>query len=330
MTLALAALAGCDYSGDWLFGALAPGVDDVYQLFPADGSEHFVPAVIESEADIEANTVYGEVGPAQTTSGGGVTATFLGTGGSVCVFVDPESTAWNGSVSPSPADEARRYDYPDNVYDDGDFDVSVGQSIFYTGSPGVEIGDFEVVFNDELGHPVELSLQECTAVDLFGDPVNGGAGRGTPEYCTLTGTQPGSSYTILLKTFSTPLDDDRLAFGLLIADGTCNNVLNNGGASTDALILEECVIKGEAIAAGAVAEPGPWYGFDAIQDKIWPGFLDFEATFCDGEKNLGPACSNEADAKAEAGTTCEWTSATDPERHCFCGNPNDVPKPGGI
>lgn len=330
MTLMLAALTACDYTGDWLFGQLVPGVDDVYHLYPSDGSDAFVPVVVATIDDIDANVVYAEVGPAQTTAGGGVTANFLGTGGSVCVFVDPEATAWNEAVAPSPAEAARRFAYPDNVFDDGDIDLTVGQSIFYTGSPGVEIGGFVVTFNDELGHPVELSLQECTSVNLNGDAVAGGGGRGTPEYCTITSTLPGASYTILMKTWSTPLDDDRLAFGFLLTDGSCNDLLEAGGAVTDAAALEECVIRGEALGAGFIDKAGPWYGAEAVAALTWPGYLDFEADFCNDDKNLGTVCKAEAEALFEAGLTCEWETATGPDRHCFCGDPEDSPEAGGL
>ena len=57
-------MSGCDYSGDFLFAGIVPGVPDVWVLQAEDGGP-IVPAVLESGAgvaSVEANTIYAELG----------------------------------------------------------------------------------------------------------------------------------------------------------------------------------------------------------------------------------------------------------------------------
>ncbi len=325
--LTLLALVGCDYTGDWLFAAGVEGVDDVYELLAPDGSAEFVPVDIQVVEDIAANVVYAEVSASTSTAGGGVTATFRGTGNSVCVWVDPETVYWTQAVAAKPTDSSKKYDYPDNLFDDGDIDLTVGQSLFYTGSPGVEIGDFKVNYDDQLGNPITISLQECVQTDYYGDPFGSG-GRGTPEYCTINSTLPGVSYTILMRTFSTPLDDDRLSFGFLLTDGTCASLINTGDVGTPA--QEECLIRQESIAAGQVQAPGPWYGLNEVEGLSWPGVFELEDAYCDLSVNMRGFCNDEVQALADADRECVWDNVDDPDSHCFCGDPQLTPEGGGI
>lgn len=297
--------AACDYSGDFLFGGAVEGVPGVVDL------GELTPATIDNTVDLQVATVYSEVGPTGTAEQGGVTFTFRGTGGHVCVWVDPELVFWNQSVA------ARRpvgdYAYPDNVFDDGDLDLYAGLAAYYTGSPGEKIGDFKVRYQDSLGNPVEIELNECGIAGL-NESTGGHAGRGAPEYCTLFNTQPGVDYLVLMATWSTPLDDDRLGYGVVLANGTCADLRAVGRAPS--LQEDECVIEGEAIAPRE-GGGGPWIGADAVPSIA--GSHDFEETFCgDTDKTLSEFCTEEATLK---------DCATD---HCFCGDPANTPTPGGF
>ena len=50
-----------------------------------------------------------------------------------------------------------QYLYPDNVFDDGDLDLFAGFSVYYSGSPGVEIGNFQILFEDALGNQARFA-----------------------------------------------------------------------------------------------------------------------------------------------------------------------------
>ena len=71
-----------------------------------------------------------------------MTFDFVGTGGEVCIWVDPEVAYWSQALSPQPSQIDRKWAFPDNTFDDGDIDLFAGQSVYYTGSPGETIGDF--------------------------------------------------------------------------------------------------------------------------------------------------------------------------------------------
>lgn len=292
-------LAGCDYSGDWLFAQATdvPGVIHLGEL---------TPAVVESRDDIRAATMYSMVGATGTAEQGGVTFTFTGTGSAVCVFVDPETAFWSESTAINGGD--KRYEWPDNTQDDGDIDLFAGFSVYYTGSPGERAGDFEITYEDSLGNEVPIELNECVINGLFG--TGGHAGRGAPEYCTLAATQPGVSYTVLLQTFSTPLDDNRLGYGLLVVDGPCDDMLTTAGADH-----EECVITGESIDPnsyeldenGLMTSGSPRAGSEA-----------FEAAFCASGKNKQ---NRDLRDYCEA----EWEGGDCDSEYCYCGDPRTSP-----
>ncbi len=310
----IGAAAGCDYSGDWLFAGAVEGVPGVAHLGDV------VPAVVESGDDLDAAVIYGEVGPTGTAALGGVTLNFEGTGGSVCLWVDPEIVAWNQSVdalSPTP-----KWSYPDNVEDDGDLDMSAGLSVYYSGSPGETVGDFAVKYEDSLGEDVYIELSECTMAGYRGGYASSGgahAGRGMPEYCTLNATNPGVSYTVLLNAWSTPLDDDRLGYGVLVADGSCGNLSRNVGR------VDECMIHGEAVQA-VEGSTDIWYGRgevptrpDLTVDGIegYDGPVDVESAFC-GAVRMKDWCLTEAEQR---------DCSVEP---CLCGDPTDTPAGGSI
>jgi hypothetical protein len=321
----LAALASCDYSGDFLFAG--ESLDDIW-ILEAEGGGDIVPATITTVDELRAATIYAEVGAPTTTAYGGVTFEFLGTGGDVCLWVDPEIAYWSQSIALRPTADAEKWSYPDNVFDDGDIDLFAGLSVYYTGSPGIEIGDFEVQYEDSLGNQVPISLAACPNTISFNE-VAVSAGRGSPEYCTIQGTDIGIGYTVLLRTWSTPLDDDRLSFGLVVADGDCESLRTLAGASTRT--ADECLVQGEALTPeGDVV--GPYYGFEAIneQGRIWPGSTEFEAAFCDSETLMRQYCRSEANALDDAGLQCEWNDAPTTDNRCYCGNPDDTPNPGAL
>lgn len=134
---------------------------------------------------------------------GGATGTFVGSTSTsgMCVILDPEN-AWDGA-----------YD------DDGDSELYVGLTADYTGTPGVRLGDFNGVYVDPLGVSHVLDKNLCVQFDQFGDPGAHG-GLAAAEFCTVN-TTPGSSYTVMSKTFSVPTNDDTLLNSVRVSDGPC-------------------------------------------------------------------------------------------------------------
>jgi len=326
LLLATSSLAGCDYTGDFLFPEATP-LEDVWVLTDPDG-EFLVPADIATVEDIAANTIYAEVGAPQTTANGGITADFIGTGGPVCLWVDPEVAFWNQAVFERLDPEVRKWSYPDNVYDDGDIELFAGLSVYYTGSPGVSVGNFVVAYEDSLGNEVPISLASCpNQVGLQEEPA--ASGRGSPEFCTIQSTDLGISYTILLQTFSTPRDDSRLSFGFLLANGSCESLRNLVGSTTAS--TDECLIQGEALAPN-VDDVEIYYGFDALNEagRIWDRSIDFEGEFCDPEARLDRFCAQELEEKAEAGEFCELRDSPTQDNRCYCGDLNDTPSGGAL
>jgi hypothetical protein len=301
VALGLLAQVACSYNGDFVFSKPSdvPGVADLGELVPAD---------VTGLADAQTKVIYGEIGATGTSERGGVTLSFRGTGGPVCLWVDPEMAAWNESVSTqSPVAD---FLWPDNPFDDGDLDLAAGLSVYYSGTPGQEIGSFRILYEDQLGNRVPIELNECVIGSL--NATSGGrSGRGSPEHCTLQATQPGVSYTVLLETWSTPLDDDILSYGLLLANGDCGDIV---GAAP-----EECVITGEARAhiKGDDNDPD-----GHVDETPIDGSEDLEQAFCDYQNNshstlIYDFCVEEAKTK----------DCSDSSQHCFCGDPNSAPNP---
>lgn len=249
--LVLAALAGCDQSGL----DLVPLPNDD---FPYVVEEGLVQVITEDQlSDVSPDwcaedpdnlrCVYDNVGAAPAGVHGGATFTFKGTGGDVCVIVDPEAVFWNSSISPTKFDGT--YGYPDNSRDDGDMDLFAGLSSYYTGSPGVELGDFKGYYTDSAGHTVEIDYVECTQTGSRGQD-DAHAGRGAPEACTVdTSEREGVEYTVVLQTFSVPLDDAALSFAAVAVEGDCLSDLS----------VTECTLKNEALDATSGASLD-WFG----------------------------------------------------------------------
>lgn len=205
---------------------------------------------------------YGEVGTDDLGVEGGATFTFTGTGGPVCLIVDPETVFWSHDLGAS--DEVpgtpRPWYYPDYTSDDGDLDLYSGLSSYYNGSPGVEIGDFKGYYTDSLGRTIEIDYSQCLMFSSVSGLYGMHSGRGAPEYCTVdTALHEGSSYTVLLNTASTPYDDGDLSFGAMVVDGDCQDVMTtvNPATGEQNIIytpLAECIVRGESMHNGELVE----------------------------------------------------------------------------
>ncbi len=164
---------------------------------------------------------------------GGATLTFKGTGGLVCVVMDPETVFWIQSRKPIAS--AKAYLYQDDYDDDGDLDLEGGLTAYYNGSPGVKIGKFEVPYTDATGQDHTLPANECRHDSPYASDVH--AGRATVETCQLdTSERGGVSYTALLKTFVLPIDDSVLNYGVAVFEGACADLLKPA---------DECLIERE-------------------------------------------------------------------------------------
>lgn len=326
LAAAIAITTGCDYTGDWLFPGNIEDVPGVIHIYNPDGDLYLTPSEATTLDELRADTVYGELGPAGGVAFGGMTLNFLGNGGPMCVFVDPETVFWNWAISPNPTDRGRRMNYPDNIYDDGDLDLSIGLSAHYTGSPGVEIGDFRVSYTDSLGNEIPLELSVCTNIGVR-EQINAHAGRGFPEFCSIDVTDPGVSYTAVMKTFSTPLDDNRLGYGVVLWAGECDDLIGLAGASGLDDAAMECLLTGESIFPSG--DPGPWFGYDG--SRAWNGSEAFEQEFClSTEQDMRKFCRNEAKRMEEDGIDCEIEEVLNADARCYCGDPNTIPEPGAL
>lgn len=314
-------LAGCDYTGDWLFPTLieeVPGVQDLGTLEPD---------VVTTLDEVRAAVRYGEVGATENGEVGGVTFEFEGTGSSVCVWVDPETVYWSQSVAatgPRPW-----FSYPDNAQDDGDIDLYAGVSVYYSGSPGVEIGNFEVRYQDALGNEIPVEFNECVINSTQYRDGGAHSGRAMPEFCTLAATQQGVSYTVVLESFSQPYDDSRLGYGLLFIDGSCDQ-LNNIVADSS-LGNAECLILGESIDPNSHSNDYREtqvlaQGYSNVEGYAWEESTNFEGLYCAAMSTTDPGllnyCENEADDIPNR-ADCEESDV-----RCFCGDVRDTPTGG--
>ena len=337
---------GCDIDESFLFPDPIEGVPGVVHLGTLE------PIDITTADEVAQQVIYSEVGPTGTAELGGFTFEFEGFNGDACVFVDPELLFWNQAVAASGANA--EYNQPDNVFDDGDLDLNTGFSVYYTGTPDERIGGFRARDEDALGNQVPIELIACDIVSEVGDQLPGArAGRGSPEYCTISNTLVGVKYTVVMEAFSLPFDDHRLGFGLLFTKGACAAPATGGASgpgsdgpqglldvmgATAGTTTEECVITGESLKpnnplglhgpkAAAAGLPSPsWLGDEATS---WEGSIDFENAYCDG--GLAQFCRNERRRVNQAGLRCsdEEEPGEDLVR-CFCGDPLDTPSGGAF
>jgi hypothetical protein len=242
-----------------------PAIIDIGEL-PVVTREELDAAGHPSEVD---GVYFGRLGaPEQEGTFGGATLQFRGTGGEVCVVVDPEAVFWNLSVD-ADGEGARRYQYMDRFEDDGDIDLSVGLTAYYTGSPGVEMGDFNAVYNDPGGIEHTLAFNECVQVG-YGGTLDVHSGRATVEFCTIdTDQRAGIPYTVVLDTFALPHDDSILSYGVMVVEGSC-----------DSLGPTECTLTDEI----TYAEP------DGATPKGKEWFPELEAALCQGINKTNDFC----------------------------------------
>jgi hypothetical protein len=198
----------------------------------------------------EAVDTYGiheTIGPPESGHVGGGTFRFQGNGHHVCVYTDMELVFWGQSISPS--EGVVNYEYSDNYDDDGDVDLFSGISAFYTGSPGVEMGDFNGVYTDSQGQQTTIAYNECLQASAKSGFFDSHAGRATPEYCTIdTDQREGVEFTVAMQTFAVPLDDGKLDFVATVVDLGPTTDPNNPPSCND-LALDECTYLGEKFQA---------------------------------------------------------------------------------
>lgn len=272
----LLALAACDRNGRDLLPPIAEGFEAVeeygeVQVLSRDDWDEFtsLPAderqdwCAEEDDEGRRRCLYPSLRTPDVGKKGGATFTFEGTGGWVCVIADPESVFWNQSIAA--AGVVEQYAYPDYYNDDGDVDLFAGLSSYYTGSPGVELGDFTGIYTDSAGRQIEIEYGECSQVGAQGQ-TDAHAGRGTQEYCDInTDEREGVGYTVVAETFSVPLDDGILSYGAMAVGARCNQ-----------LNITECSIKGESL-----TEDGD------VRDCS----VAMEEAYCAGQQ-LGFCCAN--------------------------------------
>lgn len=258
---------------------------------------------------------YGQLGRAPDLTKGGATFTFMGTGDDVCVVLDPETVFWNQSIAP--AGRVDQYAYPDYFDDDGDLDLFGGMSSYYTGSPGVEIGDFRGFYTDSKGELIEIQYGECNQIGYGG--VDGAhAGRAKPEFCTIdTDQQEGVEFTVVMETWAVPLDDGVLSFGVAVMNERCPRVdtsecfirtesldaNGNPKECTDKLEYAQCDGK---LASFCCANPEMCGDENIVDDDLCGGLMvvdDAPATrdeWC--EANPAMCCETDGDVEIEGST----------------------------
>lgn len=266
MSLLILSLFGCDHTGFEFRPAPsdAASVSDLGELTPLRIDE-WVDAGRDPFAFPD-SIVYSEIGadenPGILT---GATAHFRGTGDVVCLVLDPETVFWSRSMAST---GAGRYKYDDDYTDDGDLDMDAGLTAFYTGSPGVEMGDFAATYTDDVGVDHEIEFNECVQSGFNGvEDIH--AGRAAVERCGIDTEQTeGIEYTIALRTFSLPINDSTLGFAVGVfdaTDSTCDAIFSG---SSD----EECLFANE----GSGGE---------LSDRS-----DVETAFCGGVGELNTYC----------------------------------------
>jgi hypothetical protein len=254
---------------------------------------------------------YGQLSAPESASRGGATFTFEGTGDYVCIIVDPETVYWNQAIAVAGANQM--YTYPDEQFDDGDVDLFAGLSSYYTGSPGLELGDFTGFYTDSLGREIEIEYGECFQ---NGSPQSGindaHAGRANVEFCEInTAEREGVEYTVLIDTFSVPLDDGDVSFATAVVGERCSQIARPIG-------VNECTFMGEAIDV----ETGE---SKFCTEELEEAFCDLDSyaltRFCCANPEMcGPrppedTCDNVADNCCENPSSCG-----DEEAYASCGD----------
>ncbi len=252
---AILALAACDLNPQPLLqnyrdGETQPAhVVDLNNL-PAD----------ELFPDVDAPEPYlgklygGNVGTGQTS---GATFDFTGTGDRVCVIIDPQSV-WRDDLQLGGNGEEYWNPFMDDMpHDDGDLDLQVGLASFYTGTPGVEMGDFFQSFPDSNGVDRAVDLNICLQRDEHGI-TGASSGRATPEWCSFD-TANGVEYRVALRVWSVPVDDNELRYALAVRTGECPPSIN------------ECTLRGDADYEPEYRDILPGGRFDTVEELYCDG-----------------------------------------------------------
>lgn len=244
-------LSACDRTGTNLLppaNSDYPQINEIGELKVLSSSERpstFTPDFCNVQEDGKYNCYYGMVSATDGVTKGGATFTFRGTGGNVCVLVDPEAVFWNNYIGGGAS--AQAWAYPSSTANDGDLDLFGGLSSYYTGSPGIEIGDFKGYYTDSQGRRIEIDYVECYNASPYSSQREAHSGRGAPEYCTINTTgREDILYTIVLETFKVPADDGVLSFGTAVYSGSCTSSSGGFGGGGSSL-PSECTMLGEAI-----------------------------------------------------------------------------------
>jgi hypothetical protein len=324
----LSAAVACDRSADDLIPMPSddlPAVIDIGEMavmgagqlaeFQDEGSGSKAWCDDNSDAEGRPYCYYGVLGQAEVGIKGGATFTFRGTGDQVCVVTDPETVFWNTAVaSVNPND---KYSYADLEEDDGDIDLFGGLSSYYTGSPGVELGDFQGQYTDSLGNSVDIEYGECFQYGAQTGVNNAHAGRASVEYCTINSSnREGKLYTIVLESFSIPLDDGALGFGAVVLEGSCSDY-----------VLDECTLYGEGLSVDrdkdgvAISD-----GIGGVKASPRACTIQLERAACDG--NLLPFCCEYPAVCGEDAdqTQCETAEAMPDNLNCpsYCDTYADL------
>lgn len=313
----------CDRNGDALVPQPNPDFDPVIEIgkmstiteaeleeIRAEGENAKAWCDASATGDDPRKCFYGLLGQAEVGIKGGATLTFDGTGSDVCIIVDPETVFWNAAVAAN--EPELKFSYPDYEEDDGDIDLFAGMSAYYTGSPGIEVGDFKGFYTDSLGNKIEIEYGECFQYGAQTGMNNAHAGRASVEYCTInTENRVGVEYTVVLESFSIPLDDAALGFGVVLLDGACTDYSIN-----------ECTIYGDSLEETrdsnnkVVLDDN---GF--IEGTVRDCTLALERASC--EAKLLEFCCVHPDMCGEANTE-ELCEPIAEELENFCDNPDNA------
>lgn len=257
-------VGGCYDSG----GEFMPMVTDVSAIVDL-GELQPIPKDVWTDgafdpADPASGVVFAQLGAdADPSVVGGATFQFRGNGNPVCVIMDPETVFWSRVLNAG----STGFEYDDNYTDDSDLDMDVGLTAYYTGSPGVEIGNFNADYTDPSGLTHTLAANECVQTGYNGDAVH--SGRGSVESCPIsTDQREGVSFTGVIRTFQLPNDDSIANFALAVVE-----VPGSDRSACTALSIDECSLRDE-------------HGLGAADERS-----DVEDAFCGGPRKLNDYCA---------------------------------------
>lgn len=253
-------LGACDLDGRGLLQSYDPVTGEQLPVTVVDLDALDEPPVFCEAADVaedECETFRGRLGPSDIGTGSysGATFTFNGTGGRVCIIIDPQSVWRDDLMQDGVGNEGRNPFMEDFPYDDGDLDMVAGLAAYYTGTPGELMGDFVNEFIDDNGVGRRVDHNLCLQEDTHGQ-IGGTSGRATPEMCSFD-TLDGVPYRLALQTFSVPVDDNELVYAMEVREGDCP------------AFIDECTLRGDRDRAEEGALP---LGADNVEDMYCEGF----------------------------------------------------------